>query len=213
MFFFFNNFRLISYIASFDSLMATKVFTSYNFFFNMIHQKNVCLKVYNLYKRVHLMEFLLKIYYPFEVSYFNTLTNEKNILFDSFYFYYYPSLYLDKSIVYHENFVEYFPLKNKFFVNNFYSYFYKNSTIYFSVNSKDQFMYAKFSDLNQKYFLVHKYFTINDKIYIKDSNLVSKVPPFYICSKIYNKNYYYYVYKSLILLIYFCNFNENNKFF
>lgn len=205
MFFFFNNFRLISYLASFDLLMTTKVFTNYNFFFNMIPQKNVCLKVYSLYKRVHLMEFLLKIYYPFEVSYFNTITNEENILFDSFYFYYYPSLYLDKTNLYYENFIEYFPLKNKFFINNFYSYFYKNSTVYFSVNNKEQPLYNKLVDLNQKNFLIHKYFTINDKIYIKNSNLIFKTPAFHICSNIHDKRYYYYIYRSLTLLIYFCN--------
>lgn len=192
--------------------MAIKVFTSYNFF-NMLPQKNVCLKVYSLYKRVHLMEFLLKIYYPFEISYFNILTNEKNIIFDSFYFYYYPSLYLNKATVYQENFIEYLPLKNKFFTNNFYSYFYKNSAVYFSINNKEQPLYNKFTELNQKNFLIHKYFTINDKIYIKNYKLTSKKAPFHFCTNIHNKHYYYYLYRSLTLLLFFHNLNKNNKFF
>lgn len=190
-------------MASFDSFMAIKVFTSYNFFFNMIPQKNVCLKVYNLYKRVHLMEFLLKIYYPFEISYFNILTNDKNIIFDSFYFYYYPSLYLDKAAIYQENFIEYLPLKNKFFINNFYSYFYKNSAIYFSVINGENLLYNKFVELNQKNFLIHKYYTINDKIYIKNSKLIPKKPPIYFYANLHNKYYYYYIYRSFILLIFF----------
>lgn len=203
MFFFFNNFKLISYLAYFDHFIMNKIFYNYNFFFNMIIYKNLCVKIYNLYKRVHLMEFLMKIYYPFEASYLNILTNEENILFDSFYFYHYPIICINSCNVYCENFIEYFPLKNNFFKNNFYSYFYKNTSVYFSNTNKVSPLYVRFTELNHKNFLVHKFYTINDRIFFKNFNLINLKSLYYLQASSHDKIYYFYLYKIFILLIFF----------
>lgn len=212
MFLFFNNVRLLYYLAPFKKILLNDVYTFYNIFFNIHFYKNLYIKNYHLYKNVHLLEYMCKFYYLFESNYFLEFINLETVLFDSLHWYYAPVIFFKKSHTRPLEPVEFFPIYKHIYKNNFYSYIYKNTHVHYVTGYKKNFLWENDHEIDPNYFLIGKCNILDN--YSFEAIRINKKINFFKFTKRINFVQNLYLYRILVLLFFQLQKDKyNNKFF
>ena len=180
-------------------LNNNNVFNYYRYYFNSFIYKDLFLKNFTIYKTQFLTEYVCKFFFFFENTYFIDyfLINKFrfNLLSERYCYIYYFEQYTPK------NSLEFFYVKNNFFKNNFYNFFFKKSIFYLSENKKTVF-WVDYLGVKKNYFMQYKYLTVNNfifkKMFFLNKKFRKKNELVIIANKYSNKMRFFYFYKILV---------------
>lgn len=191
--------KLIYFLKPLYIINNKSIFNYYYYYFNSFIYKDLFLKNYSMYKTQFLTEYVCKFFFFFEntyfIDYFSVNKLRFNLLSEHYCHIYYFEDYIPK------NSLEFFYIKNNFFKNNFYNFFFKKSVFYLSENKKTLF-WTDYLGVKKNYFMQYKYLTINNfifkKIFFLNKKLKKKNKFLISKNECSNKMYFFYLYKILI---------------
>ena len=161
------NLRLLQYYGHMHHILYSYFVNFTRIFYNSFFKKTLFLKTYNIYKSVHLAEFLVKFYFNFENNYFLDFKPKYITTFKLYDEFLQIPYFLKENSTAQNNPIEFIIFKKNFFKNDLYAFFLHRSAFYFplknSFNCVDYQGFEKHQFVQRKYEYTHSILAFSEK--------------------------------------------------